>query len=444
MNLTGQYATSFQQILNKAVQTAVVPLTELQQSDTQVLAQKAALGSLQSTVSAVTSSLTALAKDGSSGAIGAASSDPSAVTVSASGATSPAMYTINSVTSVASAASETSLISYADSASTPVSSTGKLQLVVGPQTYNFTLTNNNLSTLVSQINGLNAGVSASILTTSSGNYLSLSANSTGATTLQLNDDPTGANKNIITSTNQGSNAVFQLNGINISQSSNTINNVIPGLTFNIVGTASSPVTMTLASNPSQLTNDLQTFVTNYNALVTAVGAQTGQSGGALVGTSIVNQLQQAMQQVTSHFSSTTGSVQSLADLGITFNGTDGTATFNPSAVSGMGASQLGDALKYIGSSTTGLGAFSQTFTQFSDPITGLIQTQINGDTTQDQHLQTQIATTTNQINTFQQNLAAQIEKADALETQYESQQAQLTASIQGLSLVLYGKNQIVA
>lgn len=440
MNLTGQYASSFQAILNKAVQTAEVPLTQLQTQDSQVLAEKTALGSLQSAVSAVTGSLTALANDGSGGALGATSSNTSAVTVTNSGATAPATYTINSVTSLASAASETSLASYADSASTPVSSTGQMQLVVGSQDYNFRLANNNLSGLVSQINGLNAGVTAAILTTPTGNYLSLTANSTGATTLALYDDPTGADKNIITDANQGSNAAFQLNGINISQTSNTINNVIPGLTFHLVGTTSSPVTMTLASDSSQLSNDLQTFVTNYNALVTAVQAQTGQSGGALVGNPVINQLQEAMQQLTSHFSSTTGSVQSLADLGVTFNGTDGSASFDPTVVQGMSSSQLSDALQYIGSSTTGLGAFSQTFTQFSDPITGLIQTEINGDTTQDQDLQNQITTTTNQINTFQQNMATQIEQADTLESEYESQQTELTASLQGLDLVLYGKN----
>jgi len=444
MNLTGQYATSFQQILNKAVQTAEVPLTLLQQQDATILGQKSALGSLQSAVAAVSSSLTALASDGSSRALGATSSNTSAVTVSSSGATQPANYTINSITTLASAASETSLTSYADSASTPVSSTGKMALVVGSQTYNITLTNNNLSGLVSQINGLNAGVTASILTTSGGNYLSLSANSTGATTLQLNDDPTGANKNVITSANQGTNAVFKLNNISISQSSNTINNVIPGLTFNLVGTTSSPVTMTLASDPSQLTADLQTFVTNYNSLVTAVNAQTGQSGGALVGNTVINQLHQAMQQLTSHYSTTTGNISSLANLGITFNGTDGSATFNSSKIASLSSTDLSSALSFLGSTTTGLGAFSQTFTQFSDPITGIIQTAINGDTTQDQHLQSQITTTIAKINAFQQTTAAQIEKADQLESAYESQQSELTASIQGLSLVLYGKNQIVA
>ena len=57
--------------------------------------------------------------------------------------------------------------------------------MVRSKTYNFTLATNNLVTLRDTINSLNAGVTASILTTSGGNYLSISANSTGAATLHL-------------------------------------------------------------------------------------------------------------------------------------------------------------------------------------------------------------------------------------------------------------------
>ena len=443
MNLTGQYATDFQNILNKAVQTSEVPLTQLQTQDTRVLAQKTALGALEGTVAALTSSLTALGTDGSSLALGATSSNQAAVTVSNSGATSPATYTINSVISVASAASETSLSSYADSASTPITTgattPGAMQLVVGSNTYNFTLTHNNLSGLVSQINGLNAGVTASILTTSGGNYLSLQANSTGATTLQLNDESSATPANIISATNQGTSAEFMLNNIDIKQASNTINNVIPGLTFNIVGKSSSATTLTLASDPSQLSNDLQTFVSNYNNLESAVKAQVGTSGGSLVGDSVINQLQQAMQHLISHYSSATGGAQSLSDLGVTFNGIDGTLTFDPTVVGAMSSSQLTGALKFLGSPTTGLGAFSQNFDQFSNSVTGLIQTEISSATTSDMELQKHIATTTDQINNMQRNLAKQIEAADTLESMYESQQTELTASLQGLDLVLYGK-----
>jgi flagellar hook-associated protein 2 len=443
MNLTGQYATDFQAILNKAVQTAEVPLTQLQTQDTAVLGQKTALGSLQSSVAALTSSLTALGTDGSTGALSATSSNDAVVTATATGATTPANYTINSVTSVASAASETSLTGYTDAATTPITTgtanPGAMQLMVGTKPYNFTLTSNNLNTMVSQINGLGAGVTASVLTTSNGDFLSLTANATGATTLQLNDLSAGGSTNIITAADQGTDAKFQLNGIPIDQSSNTVNNVIPGLTLTIAGKSTSATTLTLASNSSQLSNDLQSFVTNYNAVATAVQAQTGTSGGALVGDATIVQLQQTMQQMLSHFSSSTGSVGSLSDLGVTFGGINGQLSYDPTVVEGMSSSQLTDALNFVGSTTSGLGGFSQNFDQFSNSVTGLIQTEIASDTTSDAKFQTQIETTTNQINTMQQNLAKQIEASDALESAYESQQTELTASLQGLDLVLYGK-----
>jgi flagellar hook-associated protein 2 len=443
MNLTGQYATSFQAILNKAVQVAEVPLTELQTQDTAVLGQKAALGSMASTVAALTASLTALGTDGSTGALSATSSNTSAVTATDTGATTAASYTINSVTSVASAASETSLTGYTDAGSTPITAgttnPGEMQLMVGSKPYVFTLSSNNLNSLVKQINGLGAGVTASVLTTATGGYLSLTANSTGATTLQLNDLSSAIPTNIITATNQGSDAKFQLNGIPIDQASNTVNNIIPGLTFTIAGKSTSATTLTLASDSSQLSNDLQTLVTNYNALATSVKAQVGTSGGALVGDSTVNQLQQTMQQLVAHFSSSTGSVQSLSDLGVSFNGIDGSLTFDPTVIAGMSSSQLNDALKFVGSTTTGLGGFSRNFDQFSNSVTGLMQTEIASDTTSDASFQKQIQTTTNQINAMQLNLSRQIEASDTLESEYESQQTELSASIQGLDLVLYGK-----
>ncbi len=47
-----------------------------------------------------------------------------------------------------------------------------------------------------------------------------------------------------------------------------MNNIIPGVTFNILDTTPStaPVTLSLATDPTQISSALQDFVTNYNAL----------------------------------------------------------------------------------------------------------------------------------------------------------------------------------
>jgi flagellar hook-associated protein 2 len=448
ITLTGisTYASDFQSILNRAVQIADIPLTALQNSDTTVLQEKTDMGTLSGTVATLASSLQSLGTLASTQALSASTSNPAVVTATATGATSAANYTINSITTLASAASETSLNGYADSNATPVSSTGTVKLTVGSQSYVFSLTNNTLAGLQNQINSLNAGVTASILTTPSDNYLSLTDNTTGATTLSLTDDPTtsnhtGANTPLLTSTNQGTNTQFKLNGITVNQSSNTVNSVIPGVTLQLLNTTPStaPVTVSLATDPTGIASDLQTFVTNFNALQTALAAQSGTAGGSLAGNDLVTGLEGVVNQLVS-YNLPSGTVQSLADLGITFNDTTGQATFNQTTFDGLSSTQVADALKFIGSPTSGLAGFAAQFSQYSDPVTGLMTTEIAGYTQTDQDLQSQMSTLSTQINNMQTSLAQQLSAADAQVAQLQSQQNTLTASLQGLSLVLYGQN----
>lgn len=433
-----QFSSDFQTILTRAVQIAQIPVTALQNKDSDLLQRKTLFTSLNSAVSDLGASLASLGTLAGSQALGATSSDPDTVSVASTGATSPASYTIDSITSAATVASERTTASYADSASTPVSSTGSLKLAVGSQNYPFTLTNNSLVGLRDKINSLGAGVTASILTTSEGNYLSISSNTTGVGALKLFDDPDNANTNLLTNTNPGTNAVFQLDGIPISQSGNVVNSVIPGVTFTILGSTSSPVTLTLASDRTKLSSALQDFVSKYNALQTQLKAQVGPAAGLLSGDTIVSQLQDTLRQITSYHT-TSGSVQSLADLGVEFSDT-GQASFNQTTFNGLSDAQVADGFTYLGSATTGFGALSTSLTQFSDPITGLIAIEQSGIDRTDKSLQDQITTLTDRINLMQTNLSRQLEAADALAAELETQQKSLTASLQGLSLVLYGKS----
>jgi flagellar hook-associated protein 2 len=442
LNGVSQYASDLQNVMNRAVSIARLPVTGLQNKDTNVLSQVTLLGSLQNTVSDLASSLSSLGTVAASQALSGTSSDPTAVSVVNTGATQPVSYTINSVTSTAAAASETSLSSYADSNSTPVSANGSMELVVGNKTHDFTLAGNNLTTLRDTINAQNAGVTASILTTSAGNYLSISANSTGATKLQLIDDPKGAATQELSNTNQGTDAVFHLNGIKIQQSGNVVNSVIPGVTFTLLAQTSSATTLSLATDPTKLSSALQDFVTNYNALRTALNAQEGPGAGLLSGDTALVQVEATMRSLTAYGTSS-GSVNSLSALGIEFDSA-GQASFNQTTFDSLTGTQISDAFKFVGSATSGLAGFSHTLQQMADPISGLIETEVNGLTQTDKSLQSQISTLTVRITTMQTSLSAQLSSADAHIAMLNSQQQTLTASLQSLSLVLYGQNQQVA
>ena len=335
---------------------------------------------------------------------------------------------------------ESSVQTYADETSAPVSASGQLQLVVGTQDYTLDVSsNNNLNGLVQAINGADAGVTASV-TGNAGSY-SLSLNSpSGPATIQLNDLQSPVD--LITSSNQGSNATFSLSGIPnpITESSNTITDVIPGVSFTLLNTLpSGSVTMSLATDPSQLSSALQTFVTDYNTLVTAVEAQQGQNAGPLQGDLIINEISSDMQSLVTYWNPTSGStIQSLSDLGVTFNDT-GQMSFDTSTFNALSDTNISDAFKFLGSASTGFAALASNFTQLTDPITGLIQAQIDGYQTENTDLGNEITTAQAQAARFRQSATSQAEAADALVAQLQQQETDLDASIQSVNYVLYGR-----
>jgi len=528
------YSADFQQIIQRAVAIAQQPVTALQNQVTTNSSKNASLQALDPDVAALRADVTALGALASSQGLAASSSDPSIVSVINTGATAPATYTVSNITSLASAASETSLAGY--TATQAVSADGTVNLVVGAKTYALDLTgtgDNNLTGLENAINNAGAGVNATILTTGANNYLVVSANNSGATTLQLNDvlpsvdlvsntgtgtetslqtyvdatsaqvSATGAvnlvvgattyNLNIsatnnlnglalainnasagvtatvtgspgsyslslaaggpttiqlndarstalISDTNQGSNASFKLNGIPITQSNNNVTGVIPGVSFTLQNTLSSgSVTLSLASDGAQLSSALQSLVTDYNTLVKQVQAQQGPSAGPLGGDLLINQIAGDMQQLVTYWNpNTTSSVRSLSDLGVTFNDT-GQMSFDQNTFNSLSDTQLADAFNFLGSSTTGLGALASNFTQLTDPITGLIQTEETGLNQTNTDLNSQIATLNAQVAQVQADATAQAQQADALVAELQSQQNVVDASIQGLNYVLYGR-----
>jgi flagellar hook-associated protein 2 len=530
------FSSDFQSIIQRAVQIADIPVTNLQNEQATNTAQENALTAIEPSVAALGTDVTNLGTLASTQGLSASSSDSSTVSVVNTGATAPATYTVSDITSLAGAASETSLQGY--SASQSVNASGLVNLVVGSNTYQLNLTasgDNNVSGLAQAINSANAGVNATILTSGSTQYLVVSASSTGATTLQLNSvtpadlisaggtgtetslqtyadattatvsangqvqlvvgtqdyalslsaannnlnglaqainsadagvtatvtGSTGAYSlsitaasgpttiqlndlqtptNLVSGTNQGSNASFTLNGVPITESTNNITDVIPGVSFSLLNKdPTGSVTLSLATDPTQLSSALQTFVTDYNTLVTAVSAQQGQNAGPLQGNLIINEISTDMQDLVTYFDpNSTSTIRSLSDLGVTFNDT-GQMSFDSSTFSALSDANISDAFQFLGSANSGFAALASNFTQLSDPITGLIQTQITGYDTENTELGNEITAAQAQATQVEQTATTQAEAADALVAQLQSEQSDLDASIQSVNYVLYGR-----
>jgi len=444
-----KYSTDFQTIIDRAVAIASLPLQMAQNQQADLLARKQTLSDLGLSVNDMAAKLSALGKVGSSKGIAASSSSPDKVAILSSNASSPAVYDITEVTSLAKAASETSLSGYAASDSTPVSASGRVALIFGPPGQETTTiidldpAANNPIGLRDRINALNLGVNASILTTGTGsdpNYLSISANASGQNTLRLVEDPGGAATDLLTSANQGASTVFKLNGVTIRKPGAVINDVVPGVSFNILATTGEgeSVTLTLGSNPSAISQALQDLVASYNSAVAKVDAQIGEHAGPLSGDNIVREIQQSLRSIGTYNNAASGSVQSLAALGVEL-GKDGRMSFNAATFNALSPSTINDAFTFLGSATTGLGALANRFTAISDPVSGMIKLQQDQYDSTDNRLSSQMSDLTARITNMQTALASKLEVADQLLASLDSQQTMLTASIDSLTFALYGK-----
>jgi len=439
------FSDDFQTILDRSVAIASVPLQQLQYEQADLFTKKQLLTDLRSSVASMATAVTNLGAVGANKALAVSSTDTSRVTASLNGATQAGTYTISNITSVAKAASETTLTGQATDDATAVSGDGVLELVVGTDTHTVDLTGdgeNNLEGLRDAINALDAGVSATILNTGTGGtpyYLSIPANSTGAKTIELRETAGEPGTNLLSADNQGADAVFQLNGIDVTKSDNVINDVVSGLTFTIQS-ATDPdetVELRLSSNRGELATKLASLVRAYNSARSAVGTQVGETAGLLSGDFIVREVQQKMRLAASYRGSGE-TVNNLADLGIEFDQT-GEMSFDSSYFYSLPDSSITAAFDFLGSASTGFGAMATNFTQISDPITGLIKTQQDQYDAADDRLGDQILELSTRIDYMQTSLSAKLQQADVLLAQLASQQTLLSASLDALSLASYGR-----
>jgi flagellar hook-associated protein 2 len=438
------FSEDFQAILNRAVSIAAVPVRQLQNQQVDLLAKKQSLSGLGTSVKTLADSVAALGSLGQSKAVTASSSNANRVSVTLNGSVLPSGYVINEVSSVAKAATEATRSGYASADADGVDGVDNaMELVLGGQTYSLDLSTygNNLNGVRDAINALGIGLNATVLNTGSGAtpyYLSLTATSTGATTLQLRTEAGTPASNILTATNQGANAVFKLNNLEISRADNVVTDVIDGLTFTIVSETAvgESVSLTVASNRGALATALQNLTTAYNGVRDKMNEHIGENAGLLSGDYIIRQVRSALQQLTGHRDG--GTIQSLADLGISLSKT-GEMSFDSARFYALPSATFNASFTFLGSAVSGFGGLSRNLRQISDPVSGLIRTQQNNYDAADRRIAATIATLTERIESMQKSLTEKLQHADVLLSSLTSQQNSLEASLQSLQLLTFGK-----
>lgn len=116
---------------------------------------------------------------------------------------------------------------------------------------------------------------------------------------------------------EATDAEVTVNGITVTRSSNTISDIIDGVTLTLNGVGTS--TVEVESDTEQIMAEIQSFVDAYNEVVSTIRTYTGE-GGYLQGDSSLNTLStQLYSWATSHFVNGEDGYQTLSQIGITID-----------------------------------------------------------------------------------------------------------------------------
>jgi flagellar hook-associated protein 2 len=403
----------------------------------QITAWKADQTTLQTqatTINNINTDLTALATavqalsdpTGALTGLTATSSESPILTASAQAGAAAASYTVV-VSSLATAGTlYTAAVASATTSILPSGQpTGDLQLQIGGAsgtTADIPITagtNDTLTSLAQSINTLSAsnkwGITASVVTDASGSRLAVYSQASGDpgalavasdTTNLTFEPPVG-----------GADALFTINGIPYSTTTNTVTGAVPDLTLNLQSADGGlPVQVTVGPNTSGITSAVTAFVNAYNTVISDINSQfaynsTTNTQGTLGSDNSLRILQSSLLADTAFTTTDPASVKSgltnLAALGIDLNN-DGTLTINPVATDTHPsfANELAtnpSAVQNFFQNTNATG-FANNFTSdlanLTAPKSGVLEEDIAANQSQQNDV-------SNEITNFQTQLAAQ-------------------------------------
>jgi flagellar hook-associated protein 2 len=422
------------------------PINKLNTRSAGYQAQITALGLITSKVATFQTAAQSLGSSSSSSllAFAATSSNTSALSATASSTAVAGSYSVN-VTTLAQAqklvavgqASSTTAIS--DGVATSVTfdfgtTVGSVFTPNGSsQSITIDSTNNTLEGIRDAINAAGMGVSATIVNDGSGlpYRLALSGSTGASNSLKITTtggdgtignllayDPAGT-KNL-TQTAAAQNAVFDVNGISVTKSSNTVTDAIQGVTLTL-SAENSTATLTVARDTAAVSTAASTFVQAYNDLYTSMkNSYAAKSGSALAGDSTLRNLQTQMRDIAATAVSS-GNLTHLFDVGISFKA-DGTMQLDSSKLSSTMATSFSDVAALFNSST----GFATRFDQWATTALAVDGT---------------LANHTSAIN---QRISSISDQISSLEVRMTALQKQYSAQYTALDVALTRMNQTSA
>ena len=207
-----------------------------------------------------------------------------------------------------------------------------------------------LAEIRDKINGAGAGVTALVMTDASGSRLLIRSNASGAANgfrtsgfAPLGFDPSSGVATM-TQSQAASDAAATINGLAVTSTSNTLSNIVDGLTLNFSALTTAPVTVNVVADTDALKKTITDFAAAYTAVNQLIATDTkynptAKQGGILQGDSAAVGLQRQLRTLAGSASGASATYAHLSDAGVELQA-DGSMTVN--------ASKLGNALGNLG------------------------------------------------------------------------------------------------
>ena len=349
-------------IVTQLVAIEKQPLQALQTKASTLQSQLSLYGTIKSQVSALKDAASTLASATSWASQAATSSNTAAATVAVSATATPTSFGLD-ISRLAQSQTTASRSITAGASLGAGSGTGQLSIQLGSWgstgagpfvagagaavTVNVSETDT-YTTIANAINAANAGVKATVLKVGNTERLSFQSTTSGSDagfsiasnsgfaaldslsfTTQSNGSESASG---MESSQVGLNATLKINGVAIESATNTVANVVPGVTLSLAQTTTlgSPVQITVAQDKVALQKNVQAFADAYSALSKTLADSTkyvqGGRSGALQGDSTTVGLQSLMRKIIG--STSTGSTYArLSEVGLEQQ-TDGSLKLN--------------------------------------------------------------------------------------------------------------------
>ncbi len=383
------------------VETIVTKLMAVEQAPLNLLKAKAssiqttisAFGSVQSTLSNFRDAARSLTGPGAWSQMTATSGDTSAISVSTATGAVAANYAVG-VTNLAAAQSTVSSTYASGSA---LVGAGSLHIdIAGTSGFGgapgggvdvTTTATDTLQSLAEKINAASGGISAAVVTDTTGARLVLTASKTGVENrfrvagsgglADLSFDPSAPSSGATTLTQAAADAHATINGLTLTSASNTLQNVVPGLTINLLKQTSSPVQVGVAQDAAALKTTIKGFADAYNSLATLLAtdvkydAET-KTAGPLQADSAAVTLQRQLRNILGSSSGASPTFATLSSIGLQVQ-TDGTLKVNDATLTNA-LGNSGELKKAFAALSNGAidanSGFAQQFRKLADAAIG--------------------------------------------------------------------------